>query len=112
MSVRPVLLHVDGVVALGKDGRVVVRVLDVHVDEHAGGEDGGALVDGLHLEHWGKYDQLNNIWKFVWGSRLVFGQEVREDRAGWMDGQAANLGNRQMAAVLIPGTQLSWCAPH
>ena len=56
MPVRPVLLHVDGVVALGKDGRVVVGVLDVHVDEHAGGEDGGALVDGLHLEHWGKYD--------------------------------------------------------
>ena len=42
----------------------------------------------------------------------MFGQEVREDRAGWMDGQAANLGNRQMAAVLIPGTHLSWCALH
>ena len=54
MSVRPVLLHVDGVVALGKDGRVVVGVLDVHVDEHAGGEDRGALVDGLDLKHWGK----------------------------------------------------------
>ena len=27
----------------------------------------------------------------------------REDRAGWMDGSAAaNLGNRQMAALLIP----------
>ena len=24
----------------------------------------------------------------------MFGQEVREDRAGWMDGPAANLGNR------------------
>ena len=43
MSVRPVLLHVDGVVALGKDGRVVVGVLDVHVDEHARGEDRRAL---------------------------------------------------------------------
>ena len=42
----------------------------------------------------------------------MFGQEVREDRAGWMDGQAANLGNRQMAAVLILGIHLSWCALH
>ena len=36
----------------------------------------------------------------------------REDRAGWMDGQPANLGNRQMAAVLILGIHLSWCALH
>ena len=42
----------------------------------------------------------------------MFGQEVREDRAGWMDGPAANLGNRQMAAVLIPGIHLSGCAVH
>ena len=48
----------------------------------------------------------------MWRSRPVFGQEVREDRAGWMDGPAANLGNRQMAAVLIPGIHLSWCAVH
>ena len=54
MTIRPVLLHVYRVVALGKDGGVVVRVLDVYVDEHARGEDRGALVDGLDLEHWGK----------------------------------------------------------
>ena len=59
----------------------------------------------------------NMINSTIFGSlcgagRPVFGQEVREDRAGWMDGQAANLGNRQMAAVLIPGTHLSWCALH
>ena len=51
----------------------------------------------------------NMINSTIFGSlcgagRPVFDQEVREDRAGWMDGQAANLGNRQMAAVLIPGT--------
>ena len=87
MSVRPVLLHVDGVVALGKDGRVVVGVLDVHVDEHAGGEDGGALVDGLHLEHWGKYDQLNNIWKFVWGRQACV-RPRSEGGQGRLDGWA------------------------
>ena len=31
---------------------------------------------------------------------MCFGK--REDRAGWMDGSAANLGNRQMATPTNP----------
>ena len=46
-----VLLHVHRVVPLGEDRGVVVRILDVDVDEDAGGEDRGAMVHRLDLQH-------------------------------------------------------------
>ena len=54
MAIRPILLHINRVVAFGKDGGVVIRVLNIDVDEHARGEDRGALINGLDLKHWGK----------------------------------------------------------
>ena len=76
MAVRPILLHVYRVVALRKDWCVVVRVLDVDVDEHARGEDRGALVDGLDLEHWGKGHDF----------RLLVGELGQEGGQGRLDG--------------------------
>ena len=51
MAVGLVLLHEHRVVALGEEGRVVVGVLDDDVDQDAGGEQGRAVVTGLHLQH-------------------------------------------------------------
>lgn len=51
MAVGLVLLHIHGVVALGKDGGVVIAVLDVDVEEDAGAERFAALVDCHHLKH-------------------------------------------------------------
>lgn len=51
VAVGLVLLHIHGVVALGKDGGVVIAVLDVDVEEDAGAERFAALVDCHHLKH-------------------------------------------------------------
>ena len=53
MPIWLVLLHIHRVVPLRKDGSIVIGVLNLDVDEDTGGEDGGASVDGLHLEDWG-----------------------------------------------------------
>ena len=52
VSVWFVLLDVDRVVPLGKDGRVVVDVLDVDVQQNAGRQSGSSLVFGLDFQHW------------------------------------------------------------
>ena len=51
MAVRLVLLHIHGVVAFGKDGGVVIAVLDVDVEEDAGAQRLAALVNCHHLQH-------------------------------------------------------------
>ena len=84
MAIRPILLHIYRVVALGKDGGVVVGVLNVDVDEHARGEDRGALVDCLDLKHWGKENYFQ-ICLIVGWRRHVFGQEGGQGRLdGWV----------------------------
>ena len=50
VSVRFVLLHVDGVVALGEDGGVVIDILDVDVQQNARRQRWSSLVFGLHFQ--------------------------------------------------------------
>lgn len=51
MSVRLVLLYINSVVALGKDGGIVIAVLDVDVEEDAGAQRRAALVHRHYLQH-------------------------------------------------------------
>ena len=52
VTIRLVFLDINSVIALGKDGGVVITVLDVDIDQNTGAQTWWTLIQSLHLQHW------------------------------------------------------------
>lgn len=76
MSVGFIFLDVHRVVPLGEQRGVVVGVLDVDVDEDAGGEQGLPTVASLHLQHYNKYTGYTSVNQTICLSRFYKPRET------------------------------------